>query len=130
MRCCACRQRSLALAKTDEDMHADAVALATPPTQWIEAYTRYNQEWITVDPVRRRIRCKGIMEPPRASARSGGQGNVLAYVVAFEEGASRPLVSCQLDVRWRGEADLSPLLDVQTGLRTTSRPATPALSPT
>ncbi|GJN94079.1 hypothetical protein Rhopal_007143-T1 [Rhodotorula paludigena] len=78
--------------KKDEELRRgaspDAVALATPPTQWIEAYTRYNKEWITVDPVRRRIRCKGIMEPPRASARSGGEGNVLAYVVAFEEDGS------------------------------------------
>lgn len=130
MGCGACRQRPFALVKTDEDIHADAVALATPPTQWIEAYTRYNKEWITVDPVRRRIRCKGIMEPPRASARSGGEGNVLAYVVAFEEGASRPLVSCQHYVRWRGEADRTRVDYAQTDLRTTLRPATPALSPT
>ncbi|GAA6052837.1 hypothetical protein JCM3770_006274 [Rhodotorula araucariae] len=66
----------------------DAAALATPPTQWIEAYTRYNREWITVDPSRKRIRCDKLMEPSRGESRNGGEGNVLAYVVAFEEDGS------------------------------------------
>ncbi|GAA5894635.1 hypothetical protein JCM8208_006031 [Rhodotorula glutinis] len=66
----------------------DASALATPPTQWIEAYTRYNKEWITVDPSRKRIRCQKIMEPQRAESKNGGEGNVLAYVVAYEEDGS------------------------------------------
>ncbi|GAA5833659.1 hypothetical protein JCM11251_003196 [Rhodosporidiobolus azoricus] len=63
----------------------DPEELATPPTQWIEAYTRYNKEWITVDPSRKRMRCRGIMEP---KGKQGGEGNVLAYVVAFEEDGS------------------------------------------
>lgn len=67
----------------------DAAELNNPPTQWAEAYTRYNKEWITVDPVRKRMRCKQIMEPVQRSAKGGGEGNVLAYVVALEEGASR-----------------------------------------
>ncbi|BGP43763.1 hypothetical protein JCM10449v2_007820 [Rhodotorula kratochvilovae] len=66
----------------------DALALATPPTQWIEAYTRYNREWVTVDPSRKRIRCAKLMEPARGESRNGGEGNVLAYVVAFEEDGS------------------------------------------
>ncbi|GAA5927119.1 hypothetical protein JCM3775_002451 [Rhodotorula graminis] len=66
----------------------DAYALATPPTQWIEAYTRYNKEWITVDPSRKRIRCQKIMEPQRGESKNGGEGNVLAYVVAYEEDGS------------------------------------------
>lgn len=32
------------------------------------------------------MRCAKLMEPPRAAARGGGAGNVLAYVVAYEEG--------------------------------------------
>ncbi|BGO95940.1 hypothetical protein JCM10020v2_007677 [Rhodotorula toruloides] len=51
----------------------DAAELNNPPTQWAEAYTRYNKEWITVDP---------------RSAKGGGEGNVLAYVVALEEDGS------------------------------------------
>ncbi|GAA5881496.1 hypothetical protein JCM3774_000136 [Rhodotorula dairenensis] len=66
----------------------DAYELSIAPTQWVEAYTRYNKEWIVVDPVRKRMRCARLMEPPRASARGGGAGNVLAYVVAYEEDGS------------------------------------------
>ncbi|BGP11688.1 hypothetical protein JCM10049v2_007608 [Rhodotorula toruloides] len=66
----------------------DAAELNNPPTQWAEAYTRYNKEWITVDPVRKRMRCKQIMEPVQRSAKGGGEGNVLAYVVALEEDGS------------------------------------------
>ncbi|BGP58393.1 hypothetical protein JCM8202v2_006062 [Rhodotorula sphaerocarpa] len=66
----------------------DAFELSVAPTQWVEAYTRYNKEWLTVDPVRKRIRCAKLMEPPRGSARGGGAGNVMAYVVAYEEDGS------------------------------------------
>ncbi|GAA6042387.1 hypothetical protein JCM8097_004491 [Rhodosporidiobolus ruineniae] len=60
-----------------------------PPTQWSEAYTRYNKEWIPVDVARKRMRCRAIMEPRRGrNAAAGGEGNVLAYVVAFEEDGS------------------------------------------
>lgn len=63
----------------------DTEQLATPPSTWIEAYTRYNKEWITVDVSRKRMRCRGIMEP---KGKQRGEGNLLAYVVGFEEGAS------------------------------------------
>ncbi|KWU42458.1 Rad4-domain-containing protein [Rhodotorula sp. JG-1b] len=66
----------------------DAYELSIAPAQWVEAYTRYNKEWIVVDPVRKRMRCAKLMEPPRAAARGGGAGNVLAYVVAYEEDGS------------------------------------------
>ncbi|GAA5982532.1 hypothetical protein JCM10908_006687 [Rhodotorula pacifica] len=66
----------------------DAYELSIAPTQWVEAYTRYNKEWIVVDPVRKRMRCAKLMEPPRAASRGGGAGNVLAYVVAYEEDGS------------------------------------------
>lgn len=77
--------------RTNADVgpRVDAFELSVAPTQWVEAYTRYNKEWLTVDPVRKRIRCAKLMEPPRGSARGGGAGNVMAYVVAYEEGASR-----------------------------------------
>ncbi|GAA5905976.1 hypothetical protein JCM5296_001306 [Sporobolomyces johnsonii] len=58
--------------------------LSLPPTQWVEAYSRYVKQWITVDPARGKMRCKSIMEPPKG----GGAGNVLAYVVGFEEDGS------------------------------------------
>jgi len=108
---------------------ADAYALATPPTQWIEAYTRYNKEWITVDPSRKRIRCQKIMEPQRGESKNGGEGNVLAYVVAYEEGAPYSLLPSPSAVL----AEREPLLTLvpeQMGLCTTSRRATLAPSPT
>ncbi|GAA5988475.1 hypothetical protein JCM11641_007162 [Rhodosporidiobolus odoratus] len=63
----------------------DTEQLATPPSTWIEAYTRYNKEWITVDASRKRMRCRGVMEP---KGKQRGEGNLLAYVVGFEEDGS------------------------------------------
>ncbi|GAA5964576.1 hypothetical protein JCM21900_001904 [Sporobolomyces salmonicolor] len=64
--------------------HDEDHDLSLPPTQWIEAYSRYVKQWITVDPARGKVRCKNVMEPPKG----GGAGNVLAYVVGFEEDSS------------------------------------------
>ncbi|GAA5820932.1 hypothetical protein JCM10212_000553 [Sporobolomyces blumeae] len=58
---------------------------STPPTQWLEVYSRYLKEWVPVDPVRRLIRCKGKMEPRNQGKASR---NVLCYVVGFEEDGS------------------------------------------
>ncbi|GAA6025408.1 hypothetical protein JCM10207_004540 [Rhodosporidiobolus poonsookiae] len=79
----------------------DELALSRPPTQWIEAYTRYNKEWITVDVSRKRMRCRGIMDPAAPAGGVGGaakkaqgtrgrgvEGNMLAYVVGIEEDGS------------------------------------------
>ncbi|KAK4051528.1 hypothetical protein OIV83_002668 [Microbotryomycetes sp. JL201] len=54
-----------------------------PPVFWVEAYSRYNKVWISLDPVRKRYRCKSHMEPPRAS-----RENQLLYAVAYEEDES------------------------------------------
>lgn len=53
------------------------------PVLWTEVWTRSNRHWIPVDPTRKKMRCRGIMEPPRSYAE-----NQMLYVVAFEEGAS------------------------------------------
>ncbi|SGY84410.1 BQ5605_C009g05695 [Microbotryum silenes-dioicae] len=53
---------------------------ARPPVFWTEVWSRYTRQWITVDPIRRKMRCKSIMEPARSSVE-----NQLAYVVAYEE---------------------------------------------
>jgi hypothetical protein len=73
------------LLRTHTPQSAD-IDLSHPPTQWIEAYTRYNKEWIVVDVSRKRMRCRGVMEPPSAGGKKGS-GNAMVYVVAFEEGA-------------------------------------------
>lgn len=68
---------------------ADAHDLSRPPVFWTEAWSRYTRQWITVDPVRKKYRCKSIMEPARSTVE-----NQLLYVVALEEGApSMELVS-------------------------------------
>ncbi|SCV74639.1 BQ2448_7668 [Microbotryum intermedium] len=53
---------------------------ARPPVFWTEVWSRYTRQWITVDPIRRKMRCKSIMEPAKLSVE-----NQLAYVVAYEE---------------------------------------------
>lgn len=50
---------------------------------WTELYSPYLRQWITLDPVRGKLRCKDIMEPARSSL-----SNQLLYVVAFEEDCS------------------------------------------
>lgn len=52
-----------------------------PPIFWTEVYSRSHREWITVDPIRKKMRCRGIMEPPRSET-----ANRMLYVVAFEDG--------------------------------------------
>lgn len=54
----------------------------TPPTVWVEAFSKPYQHWITVDPVRAFIKATGArnMEPIPAQRQ-----NKLVYVVAFEE---------------------------------------------
>jgi len=52
-----------------------------PPVFWAEVYSRSDQRWIPVDPVRGTIRRKGDYEP------TSDNGPVrMTYVVAFEEG--------------------------------------------
>jgi len=52
-----------------------------PPVFWAEVYSRSDQRWIPVDPVRGTIRRKGDYEP------TSDNGPVrMTYVVAYEEG--------------------------------------------
>lgn len=52
-----------------------------PPVFWAEIYSRSDQRWIPVDPVRGVIRKKSEYEPTSDS------GPIrMTYVVAFEEG--------------------------------------------
>lgn len=52
-----------------------------PPVFWAEIFSRSDQRWITVDPVKGTIRKKKDFEP------KGDSGPVrMLYVVAFEEG--------------------------------------------
>lgn len=62
-------------------MVIDAMEMTSPPVFWTEVWSRSNREWITVDPIRKRMRCRGIMEPGRSNVE-----NQLLYVVAYEEG--------------------------------------------
>ncbi len=50
---------------------------------WTEIYSPYVRQWIVIDPVRNKIRCKDVIEPARTSVE-----NQLLYVVAFEEDGS------------------------------------------
>ncbi|KAM0748756.1 Rad4-domain-containing protein [Meredithblackwellia eburnea MCA 4105] len=61
----------------------DPKAMSSPPVFWTEVYSRSNRHWISVDPTRKKMRCRGIMEPPRSCVE-----NQLLYVVAFEEDGS------------------------------------------
>ncbi|GAA5963176.1 hypothetical protein JCM3765_003635 [Sporobolomyces pararoseus] len=63
----------------------DEEELNQPPSQWIEVYSRYLKEWITLDPIRKLVRCKTKMEP---NGKAKGSGNTLVYVVGFEEDGS------------------------------------------
>lgn len=56
--------------------------LSRPPVWWVEVYSRPAKEWFAVDPTRKRMRCKNIMEPAKSNPE-----NRLLYVVAYEEGA-------------------------------------------
>lgn len=54
----------------------------TPPTVWVEVYSKPYQHWLTVDPVRGFVKATGLrnMEPLPAQRQ-----NKMVYVVAFEE---------------------------------------------
>lgn len=66
-----------------------------PPVYWAEVYSRSDQRWIPVDPVKGTIRKKSEYEP------QGDSGPVrMTYVVAFEEGES-----CDQSTRWAAESD-------------------------
>lgn len=60
----------------------DPVDLSSPPTMWVEVFSKPFQRWITVDPVRARVVPTGNrqMEPLPQD-----KSNKLVYVVAFEE---------------------------------------------
>lgn len=74
---------------------SDAEELNQPPTQWIEVYSRYLKEWITLDPIRKLVRCKTKMEP---TGKAKGSGNTLVYVVGFEEGEKKTSISFSLSL--------------------------------
>lgn len=60
----------------------EPVDLSSPPTMWVEVFSKPYQKWITVDPVRARIAPTGNRQmEPAGSDRS----NKLVYVMAFEE---------------------------------------------
>lgn len=63
--------------------------------------------WVTVDVVRKKVRCKDIMEPEK-----GCRENMMAYVLGFEEGAS-------------AGPQVGVLMQTQTTRVGTSRSATP-----
>ena len=52
-----------------------------PPVFWTEVYSRPNREWIVVDVVRKKTRCRKAMEPERTCVE-----NQMRYAVAYEEG--------------------------------------------
>lgn len=55
--------------------------MVKPPVMWAEVYSRAAKEWMPVDPTRKKIRCKNIMEPALSNP-----DNKMLYVVAYEEG--------------------------------------------
>ncbi|KAI5479522.1 hypothetical protein MNV49_003464 [Pseudohyphozyma bogoriensis] len=60
-----------------------AADMSKPPVFWCEVWTRANRQWIAVDPVRKKMRCRAIMEPGRKDPE-----NQMLYVVAYEEDGS------------------------------------------
>lgn len=61
---------------------APPVDLQTPPTMWVEVFSKPYQKWITVDPVRALVRPSGnrYMEPATTDRQ-----NKFVYIVGFEE---------------------------------------------
>jgi xeroderma pigmentosum group C-complementing protein len=58
------------------------IDLASPPTMWVEVFSKPFQRWLTVDPIRARLTPTGNRQmEPLPQDRS----NKLVYVVAFEE---------------------------------------------
>lgn len=64
-----------------------------PPVTWVEVYSPFEGRWVSVDCVRKRMRCEKIMAPL-----AGDTQNRMVYVVAFERGASEALA---LAMEWR-----------------------------
>lgn len=65
-----------------QQLDVDPIDLDSPPTMWVEVFSKPFQRWITVDPIRARVSPTGNrhMEPT-----SSDRANKLVYVVAFEE---------------------------------------------
>ncbi|KAL8292221.1 hypothetical protein RQP46_001687 [Phenoliferia psychrophenolica] len=61
----------------------DSEEMSRRPVFWTEVWTRSNRHWIPVDPSRKKMRCRGIMEPSRTCIE-----NQMLYVVAYEEDSS------------------------------------------
>lgn len=66
----------------EDEMYIEPVDDKTPPTVWVEVYSRPYQHWITVDPVRGFVKPTGVrhMEPLPSQRQ-----NKLLYIAAFEE---------------------------------------------
>lgn len=66
----------------EETLFIEPLDEKTPPTIWVEVYSKPYQHWLTVDPVRGFLKATGLrhMEP-----HSSQRQNKLVYVVAFEE---------------------------------------------
>lgn len=75
-------QRPVPRPAEDDDMYIEPLDEKTPPTLWVEVYSRPYQHWLTVDPVRGFVKPTGQrhMEPLPAQRQ-----NKLLYVAAFEE---------------------------------------------
>ena len=76
------RPKSLPASGEDETLYIEPLDEKTPPTVWVEVYSKPYQHWLTVDPVRGFLKATGLrhMEP-----HSSQRQNKLVYVVAFEE---------------------------------------------
>ena len=57
-----------------------------PPIFWVEVFSKPDQEWIPVDPVRGTVRGTKDFEP--IPGKGWTTRNRMVYVVAFEEGMS------------------------------------------
>jgi len=76
------QQRPSSSTGDGDEMYIEPLDGKTPPTVWVEVYSRPYQHWITVDPVRGYIKPTGVrhMEPLPSQRQ-----NKLLYVAAFEE---------------------------------------------
>ncbi|PWN34841.1 Rad4-domain-containing protein, partial [Meira miltonrushii] len=65
-----------------EEADAEPIDTQSPPTMWVEVFSKPWQKWITVDPIR------GIVTPTgnrRMEPSNSDKSNRLVYVLAFEE---------------------------------------------
>lgn len=69
-------------ATRDDDLYIEPLDSKTPPTMWVEAYSKPYQHWLTIDPVRGFVKATGLrnMEPLPSQRQ-----NKMVYVVAWEE---------------------------------------------